>query len=138
MHVADKFNTGMCGHHVTIDQARGAWAQQIVKEDKKKKVFHSLSTTRLCVRDIPQEVTEEQLNVLFSQFGTLSKSVRLVKESPVSRCISKGLAFVQFDDPECARQAVQTLRVTKKALLFGSTISSGPREPLNVEFAVEI
>ena len=33
-HVADKHNGGKCGLHVTIDQARGAWAQQIGKEER--------------------------------------------------------------------------------------------------------
>eukprot|EP00759_Apiculatamorpha_spiralis_P011303 PhF_6_TR18699/c0_g1_i1/m.27329 len=33
-HPADKYNNGKCALHVTIDQARGAWAQQIDKEER--------------------------------------------------------------------------------------------------------
>ena len=60
---------------------------------------------KLFVGSLPPSVTEEQLNSLFSEFGTV-RSTNLVKDMFTGRC--KGFAFIEMEGHE-ARAAIAGL-----------------------------
>lgn len=65
-----------------------------------------LETSRLFVRNLPYTATEDELEEHFSKFGNLSQ-VHLVVDKDMKR--SKGIAYVHYTLPECAKRALEEL-----------------------------
>jgi RNA recognition motif-containing protein len=60
--------------------------------------------TRLFVKEIPPEQTEESVKALFTQFGTVT-NVFFIKDKVTK--ISRGFGFVEFEDADTAQKALQ-------------------------------
>lgn len=61
---------------------------------------------KLLVRNLSRDTTEEELKVLFEEFGTV-QSCNLVLDKDTG--LSKGFAFVEMPKPGVAKAAVKTL-----------------------------
>lgn len=66
------------------------------------------------VKNIDDDVTDEELRELFSQCGTITSS-KLMRDD---KGINKGFGFVCFSNPEEANRAVNTLHGKLIALLI--------------------
>ena len=60
--------------------------------------------TRLYVKGIPPEQTEENIKALFTQFGTVT-NVFFIKDKVTK--ISRGFGFVEFETADSAEKALQ-------------------------------
>lgn len=58
------------------------------------------------VKNIDDDVTDEELRERFSQFGTITSS-KLMRDD---KGINKGFGFVCFSNPDEAKRAVNTLQ----------------------------
>lgn len=58
------------------------------------------------VGNLPFTTTEQELEQLFSQFGTVQRS-SVVTDRDTGR--SRGFGFVEMDDDDAARQAIEAL-----------------------------
>ena len=63
-----------------------------------------MSQSKIYVGNLPYNTTNEELEQLFSQCGSISE-VKLITDRETGR--SKGFAFVTFDDAGAVAQAIQ-------------------------------
>ncbi|GMN60320.1 hypothetical protein TIFTF001_029406 [Ficus carica] len=66
----------------------------------------AIETSRLFVRNLPYTATEEELEELFGEFGTVSE-VHIVIDKDTKR--SKGYAYIRYTLPEFAARALEEL-----------------------------
>lgn len=76
--------------------------------------------TNVYVKNIDLEVTEEQLRDKFAELGHITNLIIMRDENGVS----KGFGFVNFEDPDNAKKAVETLNETEFGMLYFLTGSS--------------
>ncbi|KAL5539196.1 hypothetical protein UlMin_045233 [Ulmus minor] len=76
---------------------------EVHNEDEKE----ALEPSRLFVRNLPYTATEEELEELFSRFGSVSE-VHLVIDKETKR--STGMAYVHYTLPEFATRAIEELK----------------------------
>lgn len=74
------------------------------KQERQKERENSF--TNVFIKNIPLSWDESKLNELFGQFGTIKRSTIRKKEGTND---SKGYGFVEFEDHESARNAVEKL-----------------------------
>ncbi len=67
-------------------------------------------STKLYVGGLPYSVTEQQLNELFSQQGTVS-SAKVITDKFTGQ--SRGFGFVEMSTPEEAKKAISALNGTQ-------------------------
>ncbi|XP_034235607.1 sex-lethal homolog isoform X1 [Thrips palmi] len=84
-----------------------------------------IKETNLYVTNLPKNVTEGQLEVLFGKFGTIVQK-NLLKDKITG--LPRGVAFVRFDRKEEAMDAIQQMN---------GVIPEGGTEPLQVKIAEE-
>lgn len=65
---------------------------------------------KLLIRNLDRSTTEEELNSLFSQYGTI-QSCNLVLDSSTGE--SKGFAFIEIPKPGEAKAAMQNMNNKK-------------------------
>ncbi|XP_062503994.1 uncharacterized protein LOC134180824 [Corticium candelabrum] len=107
------------------------------KRSKLKNPNFIVSTTRLCVRNIPLSVNDSQLKGLFAKAGGVPKSgvlqVKVLRNpdrmdsSGIAR--SRGFAFIEFRDHQAALKALRHTNNNPDCF--------GPDRRLIVEFALE-
>ncbi|XP_051152331.1 polyadenylate-binding protein 7 [Andrographis paniculata] len=73
-------------------------------EEKRKEQILKYQASNVYVKNIDDDITDEELRELFSRCGTIT-SAKLMRDD---RGISKGFGFVCFSTPEEANQAVYT------------------------------
>ncbi|KAL1456318.1 hypothetical protein WDU94_001058 [Cyamophila willieti] len=83
----------------------------------------SIKRANLYICGLPKEMSKEDLEKLFSPYGTIITSRLLVPEIPL---ISKGVGFVRFNQHSEAAEALQALN---------GTIPPGATQPITVKFA---
>lgn len=89
---------------------------------KSKKISTLVEDTgRLYVTNLPYTTTEEELQELFSKFGDITE-VHITKDKETKK--SKGMAFILFMIPECAKKAL----VLDKTFFQGRIIKVEPAE----------
>lgn len=89
---------------------------------KSKKVSTVVEDTgRLYVTNLPYTTTEEELQDLFSKYGDITE-VHITKEKETKK--SKGMAFILFMIPECAKKAL----ALDKTFFQGRIIKVTPAE----------
>ncbi|XP_022144571.1 polyadenylate-binding protein 7 [Momordica charantia] len=74
-------------------------------EEKRKEQMLKCKGSNVYVKNIDDDVTDEELRELFSQCGTITSS-KLMRDD---KGINKGFGFVCFSNPEEANRAVNTL-----------------------------
>jgi len=82
--------------------------------------------TKLFVGSLPYTITDAELEDLFKQFGDVT-SAKVIIDREMNR--SKGFGFVEFEDDEAAKKAIDQLNNTE---LQGRTIvvnEARPQEP---------
>jgi RNA recognition motif-containing protein len=62
--------------------------------------------TKLYVGGLAYSVTEQELETLFAEFGTVT-STAVIKDRDSGQ--SKGFGFVEFDDDAAAKKAIESL-----------------------------
>jgi RNA recognition motif-containing protein len=65
---------------------------------------------KILIRNIPREISEQEVRHLFEAFGTI-QSCTLVLDASTGK--SKGFAFVEMPKPGEAKAAIKTLNGTK-------------------------
>ncbi|EYB84203.1 hypothetical protein Y032_0321g2416 [Ancylostoma ceylanicum] len=101
--------------------------------DPQKRVGFKYSTglekTKLFVRNVHYDCTEEQLKEAFSAYGAV-KAVRIVTH-PSGK--PKGVAYVEFEDEEGARKALDAPEVILLERKLHVALSNPPRKPDKTE-----
>jgi len=74
---------------------------------RKERIAQNISKefTNIYIKNLNETVGDEQLQTLFSKFGTI-KSAVIMKDSQGK---SKGFAFINFDSPKAAEKAVEEM-----------------------------
>jgi len=80
--------------------------------------------TKLFVGSLPWAVTDQELEDLFKDFGTIT-SAKVIMDRDSGR--SKGFGFVEFEDDDAAKAAMDKLNGTD---LQGRTIVVSEARPL--------
>jgi len=78
----------------------------VCRDRKKKKTLIKTMENKLYVGNLPYKITEDELNELFSQAGSVS-SVNIIKDRDSRE--SKGFGFVEMSSAEEAKKAIEML-----------------------------
>ena len=65
-----------------------------------------MQNCKIYVGNLSYDVTADQLNQLFSEFGTIKESI-VITDKHSGR--SKGFGFVEYSDPAAAQKAIEAL-----------------------------
>ncbi|VVA98209.1 unnamed protein product [Arabis nemorensis] len=68
--------------------------------------------TEIYVKNLSKSLTDEELNTIFREFGPTTSCV-IIREGEVLQGKSKGYGFVNFENPEDAKKAIETLNGKK-------------------------
>lgn len=81
---------------------------KVVEQQKNKHRFDAIKLNRgvVLIHNIPHGFYEEQIEKYFNQFGRVTR-LRVARSSKTGQ--SKGFAFVEFQYPEVAQVAAETL-----------------------------
>ncbi|EFJ38579.1 hypothetical protein SELMODRAFT_74731 [Selaginella moellendorffii] len=85
--------------------------------------------TNVFVKNLDPEMAEEEINEHFSTFGVITNVVIMKDENDKS----KGFGFVNFDDPEAARAAVETMnnsQLGSRTIYVGRAQKKAEREQI--------
>lgn len=61
--------------------------------------------TNLYMKNLDDDITEELIDLKFSEFGKVT-NVKIAKDADGK---SKGFGFVNFEDPDCAKRALESM-----------------------------
>ncbi|KAL5976609.1 hypothetical protein ACLOJK_020942 [Asimina triloba] len=81
------------------------YVNHFIKKSEREPPNSDTAFTNLYIKNVDLDLTEEHLQEVFSKFGKIS-SIAIAKDSNGR---SRGFGFVSFDNPDDAKQAVETM-----------------------------
>lgn len=107
-------NTAIDNINGTVVGGKQIYVGNFIKKNERILPSPDAKYTNLYVKNLDLDITEEQLQEKFSEFGKITNSA-ITKDENGS---SKGFGFVNFDSPDDAKQAVDMMNGTQ----FGSKV----------------
>lgn len=84
--------------------------------NKSERILHDREANyaNLFIKNLDEDITEELIELKFSEYGKIV-NVKIAKDEAGN---SKGFGFVNFDNPESARMAIEAMNGLQLGMLF--------------------
>ncbi|KAH9327202.1 hypothetical protein KI387_007380, partial [Taxus chinensis] len=89
----------------TVIEGKQVYVENFIKKQERTGSSADQKFTNLYIKNLEKDVTEELLSEKFSTFGKIASIVVMKDENG----ISKGFGFVNFDNPDDAKNAVESM-----------------------------
>ncbi|KAH9327203.1 hypothetical protein KI387_007381 [Taxus chinensis] len=99
----------------TVIEGKQVYVENFIKKQERTGSSADQKFTNLYIKNLEKDVTEELLSEKFSTFGKIASIVVMKDENG----ISKGFGFVNFDNPDDAKNAVESMNGSQLGKSFG-------------------